>query len=61
MKVQGIWQADMRIVPLGSRGGNLDLGWFLTYRDTKLVIHASEKEGMDDLLAFYKHIGCLSF
>jgi hypothetical protein len=37
----------MRIVPLGSGGRIWDLGWFLNYRDIKLVIKESEQEGTD--------------
>jgi hypothetical protein len=52
---------DMRIVPLGSGGAILDLDWFLNYCDIKLVIHASEIEGKDDLSAYAKHWGYFSF
>jgi hypothetical protein len=46
---------DMRIVPLGSGGGILDLDWFLKYWEIRLVIKMSEIEGKDDLLAYFKH------
>jgi hypothetical protein len=45
----------MRIVPLGSGGGILDLDWFLKYWEIKLIIQMSEIEGNDDLLAYFKH------
>jgi hypothetical protein len=35
---------DMRIVPMGSGGTILDLGWFLNYREIKLIIQVSEIE-----------------
>ena len=48
--------SDMRVVPFGSVGATLDLDWFLNYRDTKLVIQASEiKKKVNDLLAYCKH------
>ena len=50
-------QTDMIIVPLGSGGAILDIGWFLSYHDTKLVIQASEIKGKDGLLAYQKHWG----
>ena len=49
------YAADMRIVLLGSGGAILNLYWFLSYRDTRLVTQASKIVGKDHLLAFCKH------
>jgi hypothetical protein len=51
---------DMRIVSLGSGGAILDLNWFLSYGDTRLVKQALEIEGKDDLLPYCKHFSFLA-
>jgi hypothetical protein len=54
--------ADLRIVPLGSGGAVLDLDRFLNYRDTNMVIQASEIEGFVSLLKtlrVLKHLASL--